>query len=84
MDMRCVDALHDASFISFPVAMMYLNLQMPCPSRGGICVGISVNLFLQKNIVFYSNAITLNKLRLISVSQIINWLFFSLKTAMRM
>ncbi len=46
--MRCVDALHDASFISFPVAMMYLNLQMPCPSWGGICVGISVNLFFTK------------------------------------
>ncbi|KQH72902.1 hypothetical protein AOT81_10995 [Xylella fastidiosa] len=43
--MRCVDALHDASFISFPVAMIYLNPQMPCPSWGGICVGITANLF---------------------------------------
>ncbi len=48
MDMRCVDALHDASFISFLVAMIYLNPQMLCPSWGGICVGISVNLFITK------------------------------------
>ncbi|MDS9990998.1 hypothetical protein RAC83_002341 [Xylella fastidiosa] len=47
--MRCVDALHDASFILFPVAMMYLNPQMPFPLWGGICVCISVNLFITKN-----------------------------------
>ncbi len=39
--MRYVDVLHDASFISFPVAVIYLNPQMPCPSGGGICVGIT-------------------------------------------
>ncbi|KAF0571361.1 hypothetical protein SAMN05660380_01786 [Xylella fastidiosa] len=38
--MRCVDALHDALFILFPVAVIYLNPQMPCPSWGGICVAI--------------------------------------------
>ncbi len=50
--MRCVDALHDASFISFLVAMIYLNPQMLCPSWGGICVGISVNLFITKTSSF--------------------------------
>ncbi len=69
--MRCVDALHDASFISFLVAMIYLNLQMPCPSWGGICVGISVNLLLLPQIIiFYSNVVALNKRRLISDIQI--------------
>ncbi len=43
--MRCVDALHDASFILFPVTMMYLKMQMPCPSWGGICIGITANIF---------------------------------------
>ncbi|MDD0930415.1 hypothetical protein LOD74_10655, partial [Xylella fastidiosa subsp. multiplex] len=66
-------ALHDASFILFPVAMMYLNPQMPFPLWGGICVGISVNLF--KSIttnhhilfkIFYSSVVALNKRRLIS------------------